>query len=45
VVIESASPATVAQALRKKVGRRAGGRGTGIVLKPRATFHAEDEEQ
>ena len=46
VVIESASPATVAQALRKKVGRRAaGGRGTGIVLKPRATFQAEDEEQ
>ena len=46
VVIESASPASVAQALRKKVGRRTGpGRGTGVVLKPRATFQAEDEEQ
>jgi uncharacterized protein YecE (DUF72 family) len=46
VVIETASPASVAQALRKKVGRRTGpGRGTGVVLKPRATFHAEDEEQ
>jgi uncharacterized protein YecE (DUF72 family) len=46
VVIESASPASVAQALRKKVGRRTGpGKGTGVVLKPRATFQAEDEEQ
>jgi uncharacterized protein YecE (DUF72 family) len=46
VVIETASPVSVAQALRKKVVRRTGpGRGTGVVLKPRATFHAEDEEQ
>jgi len=46
VVIESSSPASVAQALRKKLVRRAGpGRGTGVVLKPRATFQAEDEEQ
>lgn len=46
VVIETGSPATVAQSLRKKVGRRAAsGRGTGVVLKPRATFQAEDEEQ
>src|SRR6185436_10876505 len=46
VVIESASPASVAQALRKKVVRRTGpGKGTGVVLKPRATFQAEDEEQ
>jgi uncharacterized protein YecE (DUF72 family) len=46
VVIESTSPSSVAQALRKKVQRRAApGRGTGVVLKPRATFQAEDEEQ
>jgi len=46
VVIESTSPASVAQALRKKLVRRAvPARGTGVVLKPRATFQAEDEEQ
>jgi uncharacterized protein YecE (DUF72 family) len=46
VIIETGSPATVAQSLRKKVGRRAtSARGTGVVIKPRATFQAEDEEQ
>jgi uncharacterized protein YecE (DUF72 family) len=46
VVIESASPASVAQALRKKLVRRASpGRTASVVLKPRATLQAEDEEQ
>ncbi len=46
VVIESHGPLAVAESLRKKTSRRASPpRQTGAVLKPRATLHAEDEEQ
>jgi uncharacterized protein YecE (DUF72 family) len=46
VVIESSGALAVAEALRKKTSRRAApARSGGAVLKPRTTFHAEDEEQ
>lgn len=46
VVIESASPATVADTLRKKLVRRTSPtRSTGPIVRPRATLQAEDEEQ
>jgi uncharacterized protein YecE (DUF72 family) len=46
VVVESSGPLQVAEALRKKAARRsASGKSGGVVLKPRTTLHAEDEEQ
>ena len=46
VIIESHGPLAVAESLRKKTSRRASpARQSGAVLKPRATLHAEDEEQ
>jgi len=46
VIVESRGPAAVAEALRKRTGRRPGtSRSTGPVLRPRTTLRAEDEEQ
>jgi len=46
VVIESHGPLAVAETLRKKTARRASPTRAGVaVIKPRATLHAEDEEQ
>jgi len=46
VIIETSGPIQVADALRKKAARRPAPIKTGgVVLKPRTTLHAEDEEQ
>lgn len=46
VIVESRAPAAIADALRKRAGRRATpARTTGPVLRPRTTLRAEDEEQ
>src|SRR5258706_6743090 len=45
VIIESSGPMAIAQELRKRAARRTGPVKQGVVLKPRATLHAEDEEQ
>ncbi len=45
VIIETTGPMAVAQELRKRALRRIGPVKQGVVLKPRTTLHAEDEEQ
>jgi uncharacterized protein YecE (DUF72 family) len=46
VIIESSGPAAVAEALKQSSARRATApRSGGVVLRPRTTLHAEDEEQ
>ena len=46
VIVETSGPLAVAEMLRKKAARRAPvPRSGGVVLKPRTTLHAEDEEQ
>jgi len=46
VIIESSGPAAVAEALKQSSSRRVvTPRAGGVVLRPRTTLHAEDEEQ
>jgi len=46
VIVETSGPLAVAEMLRKKAAKRAPAPRTGgVVLKPRTTLHAEDEEQ
>jgi hypothetical protein len=46
VIVETGGALAVAESLRKKASRRAPPTKTGgLVLKPKTTLHAEDEEQ
>jgi uncharacterized protein YecE (DUF72 family) len=46
VVVETSGAFAVAESLRKKTARRApSSKSGGVVIKPRTTLHAEDEEQ